>query len=68
MWGIAVIATFTLYFSFILPVSAPHIMITYGTDTFEVKDLMKIGIPLSVIAVLLLGIFWFTYWRWLGMV
>jgi len=29
---------------------------------------MKIGIPLSVIAVLLLGVFWFTYWRWLGMV
>ena len=68
MWGMAIIATFTLYFSFILPVSAPHIMIAYGTDTFEVKDLMKIGIPLSIIAVLLLGVFWFTYWRWLGMV
>lgn len=68
MWGMAIIATFTLYFSFILPVSAPHIMIAYGTDTFDVKDLMRIGIPLSLIAVLLLGVFWFTYWRWLGMV
>jgi sodium-dependent dicarboxylate transporter 2/3/5 len=68
MWGMTLIATFTLYFSFILPVSAPHIMITYGTDTFEVKDLMKIGIPLSIVALLLLVVFWFTYWKWLGII
>ncbi|OFW37198.1 MAG: transporter [Acidobacteria bacterium RIFCSPLOWO2_12_FULL_60_22] len=68
MWGMALIATFTLYFSFILPVSAPHIMITFGTDTFEVRDLMKIGIPLSLIALILLVVFWYTYWKWLGIV
>lgn len=68
MWGMALIATFTLYFSFILPVSDPHLMIAYSTDTFEVKDLMKIGIPLTFIALILLVIFWFTYWKWLGVV
>jgi anion transporter len=68
MWGISMIATMSLYFSFVLPVSDPHLMIAYGTDTFEVKDLMKIGIPLTVIALLLLIVFWFTYWRWLGIV
>jgi anion transporter len=68
MWGMALIATFTLYFSFILPVSDPHLMIPYSTDTFDVKDLMKIGIPLTLIALILLVIFWFTYWKWLGMV
>jgi solute carrier family 13 (sodium-dependent dicarboxylate transporter), member 2/3/5 len=66
MWGMTLIATMSLYFSFILPVSDPHLMIAYGTDTFEVKDLMKIGIPLTGIALLLLVVFWFTYWRWLG--
>jgi len=66
MWGMTMIATISLYFSFVLPVSDPHLMIAYGTDTFEVKDLMKIGIPLTVIALLLLVVFWFTYWRWLG--
>jgi anion transporter len=66
--GIAIIATFSLYFSFILPVSDPHLMIAYSTDTFDVKDLMKIGIPLTVIALILLIVFWFTYWRWLSMV
>jgi solute carrier family 13 (sodium-dependent dicarboxylate transporter), member 2/3/5 len=68
MWGMTIIATMSLYFSFVLPVSDPHLMIAYGTDTFEVKDLMKIGIPLTIIALLLLVVFWFTYWRWLGMV
>jgi sodium-dependent dicarboxylate transporter 2/3/5 len=68
MWGMTMIATVSLYFSFVLPVSDPHLMIAYGTDTFEVKDLMRIGIPLTVIALLLLVVFWFTYWRWLGMV
>ena len=68
MWGMTMIATVSLYFSFVLPVSDPHLMIAYGTDTFEVKDLMRIGIPLTIIALLLLVVFWFTYWRWLGMV
>jgi len=68
LWGMSMIATISLYFSFILPVSDPHLMIAYGTDTFEVKDLMKIGIPLTAIALLLLVVFWFTYWRWLGIV
>jgi di/tricarboxylate transporter len=68
MWGMALVATFTLYFSFILPVSDPHLMIAYSTDTFDVKDLMKIGIPLTLIALILLVVFWFTYWKWLGMV
>jgi di/tricarboxylate transporter len=68
MWGMTMIATMSLYFSFVLPVSDPHLMIAYGTDTFEVKDLMRIGIPLTIIALLLLVVFWFTYWRWMGMV
>ena len=68
MWGMTMIATMSLYFSFVLPVSDPHLMIAYGTDTFEVKDLMRIGIPLTIIALSLLVVFWFTYWRWLGIV
>jgi sodium-dependent dicarboxylate transporter 2/3/5 len=43
-------------------------MIAYSTDTFDVKDLMKIGIPLTLIALILVVIFWFTYWKWLGVV
>jgi anion transporter len=68
VWGMLLIATFTLYFSFILPISDPHLMIAYSTETFDVRDLMRMGIPLTVIALVLLMIFWFTYWRWLGVV
>lgn len=68
VWGMALIATYTIYFSFILPVSSPQNMIAYGTGTFEVKDLMKIGIPLSVISLVLLAVFWCTYWHWLAVI
>jgi anion transporter len=68
MWGMALIATLTLYFSYVLPVSDPHLMIAYSTDTFDVKDLMKIGIPLTFIALIMVVVFWFTYWKWLGVV
>jgi solute carrier family 13 (sodium-dependent dicarboxylate transporter), member 2/3/5 len=68
VWGMALIATYTLYFSFVLPVSDPHLMIAYSTDTFDVKDLMRIGIPLTLIALIVLVILWFTYWKWLGVV
>jgi sodium-dependent dicarboxylate transporter 2/3/5 len=68
IWGMGLIATYTVYFSFILPVSAPQNMIAYGTNTFDAKDFMKIGIPLSAISLVLLVVFWCTYWRWLGVV
>ncbi len=68
IWGMTLIATFVLYFSYILPVSDPHLMIAYSTDTFDVKDLMRVGIPLTLIALILVAIFWFTYWKWLGLV
>jgi sodium-dependent dicarboxylate transporter 2/3/5 len=66
--GMALIATYTVYFSFVLPVSAPQNMIAYGTNTFNVRDFMKIGIPLSIISLLLLVLFWCTYWRWLAVI
>ena len=42
----------------ILPVNAPQNMIAYGTGTFEVKDFVRTGIPLTLAAfalILLLG-------------
>ena len=47
------IATMSLYFLRSAGFRS-HLMIAYGTDTFEVKDLMRIGIPLTIIALLLL--------------
>jgi anion transporter len=66
--GMVMIATYTTYFAFILPVSDPQNMIVYGTGSVDTKDFMRVGIPLSVMALLLLVLFWCTYWHWLGIV
>lgn len=43
-------------------------MIAYGTDTFEVHDFVRAGIPLTIIAFALIMILGATYWKWLGLV
>ncbi len=55
-------------FGFILPVNAPQNMVAYGTDTFEVRDFIRTGIPLTIAAYLLVLILGATYWKWLGLV
>jgi di/tricarboxylate transporter len=42
--------------------------VAYGTDTFQARDFVKVGLVMTLIAyglVLLLGM---TYWKWLGYV
>jgi anion transporter len=66
--GMTMILQYVVSFGFILPVNAPQNMIAYGTETFEVKDFIKTGIPLTIIAYLLIMLLGATYWRWLGLV
>jgi solute carrier family 13 (sodium-dependent dicarboxylate transporter), member 2/3/5 len=66
--GTALIIHFTVCFGFVLPVNAPQNMVAFGTDTFEARDFMKAGIPLTLIAYAMILIFAMTYWRWIGLV
>lgn len=66
--GMTMILQYVVSFGFILPVNAPQNMVAYGTETFEVKDFIKTGIPLTIIAYLLIMILGATYWKWLGLV
>jgi anion transporter len=66
--GMTMILQYVVSFGFILPVNAPQNMVAYGTETFEVKDFIKTGIPLTIIAYLLILVLGATYWRWLGLV
>ncbi len=66
--GMTMILQYVVSFGFILPVNAPQNMVAYGTETFEVKDFIKTGIPLTVIAYFLIMILGATYWKWLGLV
>jgi anion transporter len=66
--GMTMILQFVVSFGFILPVNAPQNMVAYGTDTFAVRDFVRTGLVLTVIAYALVLLFGATYWSWLGYV
>ncbi len=66
--GMTMILQYVVSFGFILPVNAPQNMIAYGTNTFEVRDFVRSGIPLTIIAFCLIMLMGMTYWKWLGLV
>lgn len=59
---------FAVCFGFILPVNSPQGMVAYGTDTFEVKDFIKTGVPITIIGYAMLILLAATYWHWIGIV
>ena len=62
------ILQYVISFGMILPVNAPQNMVAYSTDTFEVRDFVRTGIPLTIIAYALVLLMGATYWKWLGYV
>lgn len=68
VWGLTLILYYTIQFSVILPVNTPMAMVAYSTDTFSSDEMMKVGIPLTIIAVLMMVLFSATYWRWIGVI
>ena len=66
--GMTMVLQYVVSFGFILPVNAPQNMVAYGTDTFEVRDFVRTGIPLTIAAYGLVLILGATYWKWLGLV
>jgi anion transporter len=64
--GMTMILQYVVSFGMILPVNAPQNMVAYGTDTFEVRDFVRTGIPLTIAAFLLVLLMGATYWTWLG--
>jgi di/tricarboxylate transporter len=68
VWGMTMILQYVVSFGFILPVNAPQNMVAYSTETFEVKDFIRTGIPLTICAFLVILLLGATYWTWLGYV
>ena len=68
VWGMSLIFYYTIQFSVIIPVNTPMSMVAYSTDTFSSDEMMKVGIPLVIIAILIMVIFSATYWHWMGLV
>ncbi len=66
--GMTLLLQFVVSFGFILPVNSPQGMLAYGTETFFVRDFVRTGIVITVLAYLLTLLFGATYWHWLGYV
>jgi len=68
VWGMTLILYYTIQFAVIIPVNTPMSMVAYSTDTFSSDEMLKVGVPLMIIAVLLMILFSATYWHWVGVV
>lgn len=68
VFGMTILLQFVVSFGFILPVNSPQAMVAHGTGTFLVRDFVRTGLALTVLAYVLTLIFGATYWRWLGYV
>jgi di/tricarboxylate transporter len=66
--GMTLLLQFAVSYGFILPVNSPQGMLAYGTQTFVVRDFVRTGIAITVLAYVLTLVFGATYWRWLGYV
>jgi anion transporter len=51
----------------ILPVNSAPGMIAYSTKAFETKDMVKIGVPVTIAVLVFIMVFMFTYWPLVGL-
>ncbi len=65
--GLVIIMQFVISFGFLLPISAPQNMLAYGTNTFTSHELLKSGIPITIIGYGLIVLFSATYWQWVNL-
>jgi solute carrier family 13 (sodium-dependent dicarboxylate transporter), member 2/3/5 len=66
--GMTMLLTFVTSVGWILPINGPQNMLAYGTETFEARDFIRVGIVLTIITYVMLLAFAATYWDWLGYV
>ena len=66
VWGLSMVLYYTIQFSLLLPVNTPMSMVAYSTNTFSAREMAKVGVPLCLIAILIMMLFAATYWQWVG--
>lgn len=65
--GFVLVAHFAINFGFLLPIQTPQNMLAYGTESFNTKQFLKTGVPLTIVGYLLILLFSATYWQWVGL-
>lgn len=66
--GMTMLLQYVVSFGFILVVNSPQNMVGYGTETFEVRDFIRTGLVITVVAFALVMLLGATWWRWFGYV
>ena len=66
--GMTMILQYVICFGFILPVNAPQNLVVFSTETVTARDFIRTGIPITIVAYLLILLLAGTYWKWLGIV
>jgi solute carrier family 13 (sodium-dependent dicarboxylate transporter), member 2/3/5 len=52
--------------AFILPMQSPTNLVTYGVGYYDIKDMMRVGMPCVVMVIGVTLFFASFYWPWLG--
>jgi len=65
-WGLTLVLFYAIQFSAVLPVNTPMAVIAYTSNTFTSKDMIRVGIPLTLGSVVMMVLFALTYWKWVG--
>ncbi|MCU0636964.1 MAG: anion permease, partial [Gemmatimonadaceae bacterium] len=66
-FGMTLVQLFMVSVGFLLPVNSPQNMVCHGTGAFTTREFLRVGIPLTLAAVLVTLLLSATYWRWIGL-
>ncbi len=66
VWGLTLILNYAVQFSVVFPANSPMAIIAYSSNTFTTKDMVRLSVPVMILAVLLLVVLSATWWPWLG--
>ena len=65
-WGLTLVMNYAVQFTILFPANSPMIMLTISTETFTAREMMRLGLFVSLGGFLLLLILSCTWWPWLG--
>ncbi|MFZ5648155.1 MAG: SLC13 family permease [Bacillota bacterium] len=65
--NIALISYYTIQTAAILPMHHPMAMVAHATGNFSTGEMIRLGISFMVLQVIFTGIFFFTYWKLVGL-
>ncbi len=67
VWGLSLVLNYAVQFSVLFPANSPMAIIAFSSGSFTAGDMMRVALPVMLLALLLTVILSATWWPWLGM-